>query len=74
MLDTTTMKKVSINLSVEDITLLRSIAAERHTTMTEAIRGALGTEKFIRDVYAREAQVFIKEKGSTTLREIVLLR
>ena len=42
--------KMSVNLPADVVEVLRKLAAKRRTTMTEVLRQAIGTEKFIDDV------------------------
>src|SRR5438045_3422254 len=42
--------KMSVNLSADVVEALKELAEKRNTTMTEVLRQAIGTEKFIDEV------------------------
>lgn len=62
--------KFSLNLFDEDIDAIEKIASWRHSTKTDAIRGALATEKFLREAVRRGARVLIEEPGQP-IKEII---
>lgn len=64
--------KISANLPQADLDMLRWLAAQYSTTMTEALRRAIATEKFVRDIYADGGRLLIMDKGSDTVREVIL--
>ena len=55
-------RKVSMNLSNEAIATLKELADKRGVTMTEVLRHAIGTEKFLDDVTSKKGEVLIKDK------------
>jgi hypothetical protein len=66
--------RLSINLSKDVATALRSIAKKHGITITEAVRRAISTQKYIEDAHDRHAKILIKEPDDTTLRELVFIR
>jgi predicted transcriptional regulator len=62
--------RLSVNLSPEAADALKAIADERHTTITEVVRDAIATEKFLQDEVARESKILVQDK-SGNVREIV---
>ena len=54
--------KMSVNLPVADVKVLKELAGKRGTTMTEVLRQAIGTEKFIDDVHADEGKILVENK------------
>jgi hypothetical protein len=63
--------KVSVNLPGEDIEALEDIAAARHTTKTEALRGAIATERFLREAARNDEQILIRGKDGT-MRQLLI--
>ena len=63
--------KLSVNLPPGDVTVIRGLAKKRSTTMTEVIRRALGTEKYLQDVVDKGGKVFVEDRRGR-LRQIVL--
>jgi hypothetical protein len=62
--------KVSYNLPQVDIDALKELADWRNTTATEALRGAIATEHYIREAARHGARVLI-EDSDKQLRELV---
>lgn len=58
--------KISMNLYGEDLEAMEKIALWRRSTKTEAVRGALATEKLLREATLRGAKVLIEEPGQPT--------
>jgi predicted DNA-binding protein len=56
------MIKMSVNMSQSVIDTLRYLAKKRHTTMTEIIRQAIGTEKYLDEMAERGGTVLIEDK------------
>jgi predicted transcriptional regulator len=61
--------KLSVNLSTDVVDTIRRLAEKRHVTMTEVIRDAVGTEKFLED--ARGHSRFLLEDERGEIREVV---
>lgn len=54
--------KMSVNLPTDDVKVLRALAKKRSVTMTEVLRQAIGTEKFIDTVNEDEGKILIEDK------------
>jgi phosphoribosylcarboxyaminoimidazole (NCAIR) mutase len=65
--------RLSVNLSREAADALRAIADRHGITLTEAIRRAISTQKFVEDALDDGAKVLIAEPGESA-RELVFLR
>lgn len=65
------MIKLSVNLSSEVVKALRTLAKKRGVTMTEVIRQAIGTEKFLDEVTENGGKILIESKNGS-LRQIVM--
>lgn len=62
--------KLSVNLSEDVVDALRELAKSRNVTMTEVIRDAIGTEKFLEDARQKHEKILIEdEKGQ--VRQLV---
>lgn len=66
--------RLSVNLSQEIADALQSITTRRGIRITEAIRRAISTQKFVEDALDRGATILIVEPGESTPRELVFLR
>ena len=62
--------KMSVNLPAADVKVLRALAGKRGTTMTEVLRQAIGTEKFINDVHGDGGKILIEDKKGN-VRQLV---
>jgi len=54
--------KISANLSPEVVDALKTIAKKRGITMTEALRRAISTEKFLLDTIEDNGKILIEDK------------
>lgn len=54
--------KMSVNLPADAVQALKKLAARRNTTMTEVLRQAIGTEKFIEEANEAESKILIEDK------------
>jgi predicted transcriptional regulator len=66
---TTPMKKVTVNLSDETIEDLKTVAEKQGITLTEAIRKAIATEKFVQDERDEGAKILVERPGGR-VREV----
>jgi len=64
--------KVTVNLSDEDVGTIRRIANRHRLTMTETIRRAIATEKFVEDVAEQGGSIVVEDKDKSLHR--VLMR
>lgn len=63
--------KTTVNLPDDAIKAIREIAQRRGTTMTEVIRQAIATEKFLFDTMQEGGKVLVEDRDKT-LKQIVL--
>ncbi len=56
-------QKLTVNLSAEIADSLRKLAEDRNTTLTEILRQAISTEKFLVSEVNKGGTVLIKEKN-----------
>jgi predicted DNA-binding protein len=54
--------KMSVNLPAAAVKVLKKLAKKRGLTMTDVLRQAIGTEKFIEDVNEAEGKVLVEDK------------
>lgn len=62
--------KMSVNLPAEAVKVLKGLAKKRRLTMTDVLRQAIGTEKFIDDVNEDEGKILVEDK-SGRVRQLV---
>lgn len=67
-----TSRRTSFNLSPEAEQAVKELATRRGVSMTEVIRRALSTEKFLADKRAAGAKILIQEPDKT-VREVLIL-
>ena len=63
--------KITISLSPEVAGVLRDLAAERGVSMTEVLRQAITTEKFLADAIRSGEKILLREPRKRTTRELV---
>jgi hypothetical protein len=63
--------RLSVNLTPDVANTLRELAAARGTSITDALRRAIGTEKFLQDAANRNAKILVEEPDKT-VKQIVL--
>ena len=61
--------KLSVNLSPDVVEAIRQLATKRKVTMTEVIRDAIGTEKFLED--EKDHSKFLLEDKDGKLRQVI---
>lgn len=66
------VKRVTVNLSEEAVKSLEALANKRGITMTEALRKAIATEKFLADEVAEGSKVLIKSKDGKDTRQLLI--
>lgn len=54
--------KMSVNLPAETVQVLKDLAEKRNTTMTEVLRQAIGTEKYLEQVSEDKGKVLVEDK------------
>jgi Ribbon-helix-helix protein, copG family len=62
--------KMSVNLPVDAVEALKMLAKKRGTSMTEVLRQAIGTEKFIDGVSAAGGKILVEDKKGR-IRQLV---
>ena len=62
--------KMSVNLPADAVKVLRGLAEKRRTTMTEVLRQAIGTEKFIDEVNKAKGKILVEDKQGR-IRQLV---
>jgi hypothetical protein len=62
--------RMSINLSREAANALKAMTAKRGITLTEAIRRAISTHKYVDDAASRGARILVEERDGS-VRELV---
>lgn len=62
--------KMSVNLSADVVKALKELAEKRGSTMTEVLRQAIGTEKFIEEVNEDEGKILVEDKKGR-IRQLV---
>jgi len=62
--------KMSVNLPSADVEVLKMLAKKRRLTMTEVLRQALGTEKFIAEAQEAGSKILVEDKRGR-VRELV---
>jgi hypothetical protein len=55
--------RLSVSLSAEAAEFVRSMTAQRGITITEAIRRALSTQKYVEEAMRRGARIIVEEPG-----------
>lgn len=54
--------KMSVNLPAETVQALKDLAEKRNTTMTEVLRQAIGTEKYLEQVSDDKGKILVEDK------------
>lgn len=67
---TSEVVKASFNLPEDELDRLRALAAARSVTVTQALRQAIATERFIAE-QPEGTKVLIQEPGKRKAREVV---
>ena len=65
--------KLSVNLTPQVAETLRRLAKERGTNMTEVLKSAIGTERFISDAKKQDQKILVEDKNGK-VREILFNR
>nr|WSW45364.1 hypothetical protein OG296_20800 [Streptomyces sp. NBC_01001] len=61
--------RLTVNLSEEVVQALQDLASKNGVTVTEQLRRAISTEKWLEDI--RESHKVLVEEGSGRVREVV---
>lgn len=65
-------RRVSVNLTEEAIKSLEALAQKRGITMTDALRKAIATEKFLVDEVGEGSKVLIESKDGKNTRQLLI--
>lgn len=68
---TTGYQKISVNLSNDVLTELRQIADRNSVTLTEALRRAIATLKFVEDVAAEDKDLLVRDRLTKETERVV---
>lgn len=66
--------KISVNLTEDAVEALKDLAAKRGTTVTEVLRRAISTEKYLDQVQRNEGAKVLVEDKKGKIRELVFQR
>jgi len=69
-LGTATATRLSVNLSREVAEALAEIARKHGSSITEAVRRSISTQKYVEDAHKRGAKILVEEKDGS-VRELV---
>ena len=64
-------QKISINLSEDVIKALKEMAQQDNVTMTEAIRRAISTQKFLDDAQRRGKAILLEDIETKQVERII---
>ena len=64
--------RLSVNLSAEAAEAIREMTSRRGITITEALRRAISTQKYVEDAMERGAKILIEEPGKP-VKELVFI-
>jgi len=67
----TDVVRLSVNLSRDVALTLRNMAQQQGVTVTEALRRAIGTEKFLRDETSTGSKILIEDTNNK-FKQIIL--
>jgi len=70
MPDTRTVTRLSVNLSSEVADALRWIADQHGSTITEAVRRCVSTQKYVEEALQNGSKILVEEPGGS-VRELV---
>jgi hypothetical protein len=66
--------RLSVNLDPKVAEALRTLAEKRGATVSEVVRDAIATEKFLSDVRENDERLLLQNADGTYTREIILFR
>lgn len=68
---TSTYQKISVNLSSEVLAVLRELADRDAVTMTEVLRRAISTLKFVEDLRVEKKEFLVRDPRTRETEQIV---
>jgi predicted transcriptional regulator len=63
--------KISVNLSDEVVEILREMAARENVTMTEILRRAISTQKFLEDARAEGKTILLRDETTKEIERLI---
>lgn len=63
--------KLSVNLPADVVEALREMAQRENTTLTEALRRSVSTQKFVADAVQNGSKILVEDPGSKQIRQVV---
>ncbi len=63
--------KVTVNLPDETVNSLKSIAADRGTTVTEALRQVIESQRFLNTEVKNGNKVLIQDQADKSIRQVI---
>jgi len=63
--------KLTVNLSEETYEALKTLAEQQSTTVTDALRKAIGTEKFLREQTTSGGKILVQD-ADKTIKQVLL--
>jgi hypothetical protein len=66
--------KFTVNLPRQSAEMLREIAANRGTTVTETVRQLISTEKVLQDALDEGGKILIEYPGKESIRQLLIVR
>jgi hypothetical protein len=63
--------KLSVNLPKDVVDALREIADQQGTTVTEALRRSISTQKFVDDTVKGGSKILVDDPNEKQLRQVV---
>jgi hypothetical protein len=67
-----TVQRLSVNLSPEVAEALQWIAEKHGSTVTEAVRRCISTQKYVEEALDKKAKILVAEEGQP-VRELVFV-
>jgi hypothetical protein len=65
--------KMSVNLPADAVEALRDLAKRRNVTMTEVLRDAIATEKYLDTVVSNNGKILVEKPGGV-VQEVIFVR
>ncbi len=64
-------RKISVNLPIETLTILRGLAAQEQVTMTETLKRAISVLKFVDDAQRGNKAVLLKDLNTDETERVI---
>jgi hypothetical protein len=66
-------KRISANVTEEDFTILQELADEQGISMTDVLRRALRTSKWLRTIRGSDRKLIIRDEKAKSEQEVVMV-